>query len=162
MRSKSVQYVIWVMTLFNLSATPGIVTTRIGWNDDLRAGCPCGGVDWISGRRRDTEFGLRNGYHSRSSLIIPEPCSVPDWPTLHGYSSTKSTAVTPLQLSQSATCISFISNNSSFRQKHPGVPDGSDSSDGTSYPLTGNYTLLVAQVTARVAYIPLPVFTGLM
>jgi len=35
-----------------------------------------------------------------------------------------------------------ISNNSSFRLKHPGVPDGSDGSDGTSYPLTENYTLL--------------------
>jgi len=37
-----------------------------------------------------------------------------------------------------------ISNNSSFRQKHPGVPDGCDGSDGTSYPLTENYTLPVA------------------
>jgi len=45
-----------------------------------------------------------------------------------------------------------ISNNSSFRLKHPGVPDGSDSSDGTSYPLTENYTLPVAQATGRVAY----------
>ena len=40
-----------------------------------------------------------------------------------------------------------ISNNSSFRQKHPGVADGSDGSDGTSYPLTENYTLPVAQAT---------------
>ena len=45
----------------------------------------------------------------------------------------------------------IISNNSSFRQKHPGVPDGSDGSDGTSYPLTENYTLPVAQATGRVA-----------
>jgi hypothetical protein len=37
-----------------------------------------------------------------------------------------------------------ISNNSSFRQKHPGVPDGSDGSDGMLYPLTENYTLPVA------------------
>jgi len=41
----------------------------------------------------------------------------------------------------------FISNDSSFRQKHPGFPDGSDGSDGTSYPLTENYTLPVAQAT---------------
>jgi len=41
----------------------------------------------------------------------------------------------------------------SFRQKHPGVPDGSDSSDGISYPLTENYTLPVAQATGRVAYV---------
>jgi len=44
-----------------------------------------------------------------------------------------------------------ISNNSSFRQKHPGFPDGSDGSEGTSYPLTENYTLPVAQATGRVA-----------
>ena len=39
---------------------------------------------------------------------------------------------------------STISNNASFRLKHLGVPDGSDGSDGTSYPLTENYTLPVA------------------
>jgi hypothetical protein len=44
-----------------------------------------------------------------------------------------------------------ISNNRSFRLKHPGVPDGSDGSDGTSYPLTENYRLPVAQATGRVA-----------
>ena len=55
------------------------------------------------------------------------------------------------------TCIhaqliaSFISNNPSFCLKHPGVPDGSDGSDGTSYPLTENYTLPVAQATGRIA-----------
>ena len=47
-----------------------------------------------------------------------------------------------------------ISNNPSFRLKHPGVPDGSDGSDGTSYPLTENYMLPVAQATGRVAYSP--------
>jgi len=31
-----------------------------------------------------------------------------------------------------------ISNDPSFRPKHPGVPDGSDGSDRTSYPLTEN------------------------
>ena len=46
-----------------------------------------------------------------------------------------------------------ISNNSSFRQKRRGVPDGSDGSDGTSYPLTENYTLPVVQATGRVAYV---------
>jgi len=49
--------------------------------------------------------------------------------------------------------LSIISNNSSFRQKHPGVPDGSDGSDGTSYTLTENYTLPVAQAMGRVAYV---------
>jgi len=47
----------------------------------------------------------------------------------------------------------YISNNSSFRQKHPGVLDGSDGSDGTSYPLTENYTKPVAEETGRVAYV---------
>ena len=42
---------------------------------------------------------------------------------------------------------SCISNNSSFRQKQMGIPDGSDGSDGTSYPLTENYMLPVAQAT---------------
>jgi hypothetical protein len=37
----------------------------------------------------------------------------------------------------------YISNNSSVRQKLPGVPDGSDCSDGTLYPLTENFTLPV-------------------
>jgi len=57
------------------------------------------------------------------------------------------------------TWKSYISNNSSFRQKHPGVPDGSDGIDGTSYPLTENYTLTVAQGIRRVAYLP-PLLCG--
>ena len=44
-----------------------------------------------------------------------------------------------------------IRNNSSVHQKHPGVPDGSDGSEGTSYPLTENFTLPVAQATGRLA-----------
>jgi len=52
------------------------------------------------------------------------------------------------------TVRTIISNNASFRLKHLGVPDGSDSSDGTSYPLTKNYKLPVAQGTGRVAYLP--------
>jgi len=47
-----------------------------------------------------------------------------------------------------------ISNDPSFRQKHLGVPDGSDGSDGTSYPLTENYMLPVAQATCCVAHVP--------
>jgi hypothetical protein len=42
---------------------------------------------------------------------------------------------------------SVISNNSGFRQKHTGVLDSSDSSDGTSYPLMENYMLPVTLVT---------------
>ena len=51
-------------------------------------------------------------------------------------------------------CYYYISNDPNFRPKHPGVPDGSDGSDGTSYPLTKNYTLPVAQATGRVPYLP--------
>jgi hypothetical protein len=49
---------------------------------------------------------------------------------------------------------SVISNNPSFRQKHPGVLDGSDGSDGTSNPLTENYTLPVALHTQLHYYVP--------
>jgi hypothetical protein len=45
----------------------------------------------------------------------------------------------------------FISNNPSFRVKHSGVPDGSNGSDGLSYPLTENYTLPVAHAKGRIA-----------
>ena len=38
---------------------------------------------------------------------------------------------------RSTVSRSHISNNPSFHLKHPGVPDGSDGSGGTSYPLTG-------------------------
>jgi len=64
------------------------------------------------------------------------------------------------QLEQSNICFLsdskmgiIISNNSNLRQKHQGVPDGSDGSDRTSYPLTENYTLPVAQATGRVAHV---------
>jgi hypothetical protein len=58
-----------------------------------------------------------------------------------------------------------ISNNSCFRLKHPGVPDGSDGSDRTWYPLTenptgriayllcgGDYAMLRILATCRVVY----------
>jgi hypothetical protein len=48
----------------------------------------------------------------------------------------------------------YISNNPSFRLKHPGVPDGSDGSGARSYPLTENQTRPVAQAKGRVAYLP--------
>jgi len=52
-----------------------------------------------------------------------------------------------------------ISNDPSFSQKHPGVPDGSDGSQGTSWPLTEDYTLPVAQATGHIAYVP-PLLCG--
>jgi hypothetical protein len=48
-------------------------------------------------------------------------------------------------------CLQSISNNPSFCLRHPAVPDGSDGSDGTSYPPTENYTLPVAQAMGRIA-----------
>jgi len=50
--------------------------------------------------------------------------------------------------------LNNISNNPSFRLKHRGVTDGSDSSDTTSYPLTENYNLPIAQAMGHVAYSP--------
>jgi hypothetical protein len=47
-----------------------------------------------------------------------------------------------------------ISNNSNFRQQHPGVPVGSDGSDRTLNPLPEEYTLPVAQGTSGVAHEP--------
>jgi len=55
--------------------------------------------------------------------------------------------------------VNNISNDPNFRLEHPGVPDGSDGSDGTSYALTENCTLPVAQATGRVAYVP-PLLPG--
>ena len=81
----------------------------------------------------------------------------PQWAQLHLVESPLS-AQMPREAYETFGCwlakdFSHISNYSSFRQKHPGVPDGSDGSDGTSYPLTENYTLPVAQATGRVAYV---------
>jgi len=59
----------------------------------------------------------------------------------------------PMEHALSPVAI-YISNNASFRLKHPGVPDSSDGSDGTLYPLTENNTLPVAQATSCVAYLP--------
>jgi hypothetical protein len=47
----------------------------------------------------------------------------------------------------------FISNNPSFSLKHPGVPDCSDGTAGTSYPLTENQTRPVAKEMGRVAFL---------
>ena len=49
--------------------------------------------------------------------------------------------------------LRLISNYPSFCRKHLGVPDTSDGSDRSSYSLTENYMLLVAQVMGCVAYL---------
>jgi len=55
--------------------------------------------------------------------------------------------------------MNSISNDPNFHLKHPGVPDGSDGSDGTSYALMENYTLSVAHATGGTAYVP-PLLCG--
>ena len=64
--------------------------------------------------------------------------------------------IDPMTPTRSESDAYNISNDPNFRLKHPGVPDGSD---GTSYALTENYTLPVAQATGRVAYVP-PLLCG--
>jgi len=68
---KSVPCVFSSMTVLKVSATPPIVTTKIGSWADISAGCLWGGVVCISNRRRGTEFNLWSGYHSRSSPTMP-------------------------------------------------------------------------------------------
>jgi len=46
--------------------------------------------------------------------------------------------------------LRYISHNPRFRLKQPGVPDGSDGYEGTSYSLTDIHTLPVAQATGHV------------
>jgi len=70
MRLKMVPYVISSMTLVNVSATPGIVSTRIGSKPNVCTAWPCGGVDWISERRWCTELCPRNRCNCCSSPII--------------------------------------------------------------------------------------------
>ena len=59
-----------LITLLNVSAPPGIVTTMIGSKPDVSAGWPCSGADWIAEMQQGTEFCLHSGYHLCSSPII--------------------------------------------------------------------------------------------
>ena len=68
--SQSVPYVISSMTLLNILATRGIVTTSISSNADVSTRCPCSGVDLISERRHGNEVCLCNRYHACLSPII--------------------------------------------------------------------------------------------
>jgi len=65
------------MIVLKVSATQGIVTIRIGSRADRSAGCPWGGVVWISNRRQGTEFNLWSGCHSHSSptMLGKSSCS---------------------------------------------------------------------------------------
>jgi len=68
---KLVPNVILLITLLKVSAALGIVTARIGSRAEISAGWLWGGVDWISNRRRGTEFNLWSGYHSCASPTMP-------------------------------------------------------------------------------------------
>jgi len=70
MSLESVPYVTTSMTRLNVSATPGIVTTRIGSKAEVSTGWSCGGGDWISERWQGAECCLHNRYHSRLSPMI--------------------------------------------------------------------------------------------
>jgi len=63
--------VIWSMTVLMVSATPGIVTTRISWRAETNAGYPRCGVVWITNRRQASEINPWSGYHSLSSPTMP-------------------------------------------------------------------------------------------
>jgi len=70
MRLKLIAYVISSLILLNVSATPCIVTTRIGSRANASTGCPCSGVFCISMRQWGAELCLCNKYRSHCSLII--------------------------------------------------------------------------------------------
>jgi hypothetical protein len=67
-----------------------------------------------------------------NQIVRPMPTAVADSPQI--------------EIAKPVQPVSFypISNKPSFRQEHPGVSDGPDGSDGTSYPLTENQTRPVA------------------
>jgi len=65
------RYVSCLKTLLNVSATPGIVTPRIGFRAEVSAGSPRVRGIWIPKRPRGTEFGLCNWCHSHCAAIIP-------------------------------------------------------------------------------------------
>jgi len=76
------------------------------------------------------------------------------------FAKSRASGASPFSLLIAASfTTSFISNDPNFRLKHPGVPEGSDGIVGTSYTLTENCTLPVAQATGRVAYVP-PLLCG--
>jgi len=60
------------MTVLNVNATPGIVTTKIGSWADISTAFPWGGVVYISNRWRGTEFNLCSEYPFCSSPTMPE------------------------------------------------------------------------------------------
>jgi len=126
---KSVANVISSITLFNVSATPGIVTTRIGSRVDFSAVCPGGGVFWISMRRRGTALCLSSGYHSHSSPIIPGKsfCTIFTHSArvfphkIDSGSPTATFSVSSMQIIAAATEVKVFPSPISFATSAPGI-----------------------------------------
>jgi hypothetical protein len=72
----------------------------------------------------------------------------------HRVRLTRHTTHRPSLHSDSQDMSLNINKNSSFCQKHPRFPDGSDASDRTSHPQTDTYTLPFTPATTQVRRIP--------
>ena len=119
------------MTLLYISATPGHVTTIIGSRADVSTGCPCVGVVWISMRQQGTECCLGNGYHFRSSKIIPEEslCAIVTHSSrlfLHKIDSSNPIAtfsVSSLDIIAAPTVVKILPRSISSATSATGIPD---------------------------------------
>jgi len=101
-------YVISSMTRLNVSATPGIVITRIGsWVELAPDALAVELSESLGGRGALNYVSSVDTIHVLQRLFW-ETRSVANSPSLQLYSLTKSTAVTPSQLSQSAGCKSLL------------------------------------------------------
>jgi len=109
--------------------------------------------------RQFQEYQTLGGHSCRPSEELGAPTTSLEAPGTAGEMSASTSNHSYVFSLYSHLCIYVsayrysISNDPNFCLKHPGVPDGSDSSDGTSYALMENYMLPVAQVTGRVAYV---------
>ena len=85
------------------------------------------------------------------TILIVNSCSILNAPpSLQVLSGARENALAQFESILQSSCIS---KNSSFRLKHTGVPNGSDGSGGTLYPLTENQTRRVALHTSPAAAI---------
>jgi len=140
----------------NSQATPRVESGQLRSNlDNMRAYSDLTGTTGVTGITRygsddsselssppTTEYGgsviscpsqtPRHSTEYQGSIVGFPPSAAPQDLFMTPRASSKSILVKRyIQLEEN------ISNDPSFRQKHPGVPDGSDGSDGTWYPLTG-------------------------
>jgi len=95
------------MSVWKVSATPGIVTTRISSGADRSAGCWSGGVVWMPNRgwAQNSLSGVNTtpGLHRQ----CPRSRCMPKSHTRHWYSPIKWMVATRIQLSQSPICKSL-------------------------------------------------------